>query len=252
MAVTPHRKARDEGKAGKPASAGSESGQRRLAAVLAFGVLAGLAFFYLHRGLIEGGAFVSLLTLAFGVGLVTLIWNRITHITILGSEIKLQRLTKEAQTLVGELDSGKADLYRTALRLVQHASSTAQDEDSETLGARGADLVELLGAIDRARLLEVLDGDALSAADRLIGDMSQTLLPAAESSSVSRGEKTPAPDIETLETRLAQHDIHRAGIKGAGVGKDDAPARAVVALKALLRYRKRLLEIAEAKGTTSP
>ncbi|SHE89192.1 hypothetical protein SAMN02745148_01346 [Modicisalibacter ilicicola DSM 19980] len=247
MAVTPRRKAEDEGKADKPGSADLARGPRRLAAVLAFGVLAGLAFFYLHRGLIEGGAFVSLLTLAFGVGLVTLIWNRITHITILGSEIKLQRLTQQAESLLGELDVGKADLYRTSLRLVQHAA-TAQEEDTETLGARGADLVELLETIDRARLLEVLDGDALSATDRLIGDMSRALLPAAESSSTTEKEVSP-PDIEALQARLARHDNHRVGIQGADVGKDDAPDRAAAALRALLRYRRRLLEIAEAKGT---
>ncbi|WP_227369619.1 hypothetical protein [Halomonas sp. M20] len=223
--------------------------KRSLLAVAAFGVLAGLAFFYLHSGHIEGGAFVSLLTLAFGVGLVTLIWPRITHITILGSEIKLQRLTKEAETLVAELDSGKIDLYRTALGLMKH-SAQPQEDESGALGERSASLVELLGNIEKARLLEVLDEEALSTTDRVIDELvcnvsDQAHLPTDRHSAslISRAQAV----IQQFDEGEAVNE--RQGILGVD-GSDSSSElfKAVEDLKMLLRYRQRIQELRTKHG----
>lgn len=220
-----------------------------LLAVLAFAVLAGLAFFYLHSGRIEGGAFVSMLTLAFGVGLVVLIWQRITHITILGSEIKLQRLTQEAETLVGELDTGKADLYRTALGVMKHSAQTTEDE-GRALSERSAILVELLGNIEKARLLEVLDDEALSATDRTIDELlrnmsHQTQQPDAQSSAslTSRAEAV----IEQLDEGALIHG--RQGVRGGnGDALNSELTKTVEDLKTLLHYRRRIQEMRNLKG----
>ncbi|WP_156181406.1 hypothetical protein [Halomonas sp. PR-M31] len=209
----------------------------------AFAILAGLAFFYLHSGRIEGGAFVSLLTLAFGVGLVTLIWPRVTHITILGSEIKLQRLTKEAETLVGELDAGKTDLYRTALSVMKH-SPQVQEDEGRVLGQHASTLVELLGNIEKARLLEALDTEALSTTDRVIDELvrnlsNQTDLP-ADHYSTSLSSKAEAVIKRFGEGRSANEP---QGIRGAnGVDSNPESAKLVGDLKTLLRYRRRIKE----------
>ncbi len=215
--------------------------QRQIPAILAFGVLAGLAFFYLHSGRIEGGAFVSLLTLAFGVGLVTLIWPRITHITILGSEIKLQRLTKEAETLVGELDAGKADLYRTALGVMKHSVQNSGD-GGRALGERSAILVELLGNIEQARLLEVLDEEALSVTDSVIDELARNVSDQAdlpiEHYSKSISSKAEAMIKRFDEERSANDSQGVRGVKASGSNPE--LTNRVDSLRILLRYRRKI------------
>lgn len=215
--------------------------RRQVLAVLAFGVLAALAFFYLHSGRIEGGAFVSLLTLAFGVGLITLIWHRITHITILGSEIKLQRLTKEAETLVGELDSGKADLYRTALGVMKH-SAQVQGDEGRVLGERSAALVELLDNLEKAQLLQVLDEEALSTTDRVIDELARNVSHQVDFPA-DLHSKSPSLRAEAMIKRF---DEERSMNEPQGIrGTNDADpsselVRTVDDLKILLRYRRRI------------
>nr|WP_298372399.1 hypothetical protein [uncultured Halomonas sp.] len=218
------------------------AGQRRpFFAIAAFSVLAGLAFFYLHSGRIEGGAFVSLLTLAFGVGLVTLIWHRITHITILGSEIKLQRLTKEAETLVGELDAGKADLYRTALSVMKH-SPLLQEDEGEALGERASTLVELLGNIEKAQLLKVLDAEALSTADKIIDELVRNMSDQADLP-VEHHSKSLSSRAEAI---IAQFEEDRSSDRPQGIlGTNDndlssKQVKAVDSLRYLLRYRHKI------------
>ncbi|GAB2793796.1 hypothetical protein GCM10027040_20180 [Halomonas shantousis] len=210
--------------------------RRKIAASLVTASFMLLGFVFLFTGYLEGGAFVSMLTLALGTGAIVLVWNRIEQFTLFGSEIKLHRLTRDAEKLLAGLDEGQVTLYRTALDLAQQASRSVAPShllhDSAT-----SDVLTLLQAIERAGLLERLADEAFSATETAIQSRSERLL-SRESPlhSAIREAGSQAPeDIPAIYDRWLAEANGQPTVAGHTVLD-----RSVAEIRELLRYKRKM------------
>ncbi|MFD2189865.1 hypothetical protein [Pistricoccus aurantiacus] len=228
--------------------------KRKLVSALAAAFLTALAFVFLFTGYLEGGAFVSMLTLAFGTGLVLLVWNRIEQFTLFGSEIKLRRLAHQAEDMLSGLDESRVDVYRTMLRLTDGALETqspAVKIPAETFRVDAIQnkptqaLVGLLQSIERAELIDRLADDIADVADKAIERTTNSLKQRDEhfrqALDDARIENSPG-EIAGFYTRWARGGIGNgeadsSRAHGLMAGPVDRSV-ALTQLEELLRYRE--------------
>ncbi|MCG7600976.1 hypothetical protein MHM84_14420 [Halomonas sp. McH1-25] len=134
-----------------------------------------LAFWFFLSGRMEGGPFVSMLTLGLGLAGIARVWDRIEQFTLFGSEIKLRNLTKDAELMLSSLDGSRLALYRIALRLVKRESGGYSDL-FDTRDGRGADAIALLREIEKASLIDQLSPEIMTTVDAIIKDAQTKLL----------------------------------------------------------------------------
>lgn len=116
-----------------------------IAIVAAFGVSS--FFLLVCRSDFEGGASVSLFTLGLVCSGLFLIYPKVSSIVVAGHEIKLHRLTVEAEEEIARLKENRLNLYRVALALVmKHSGGFGSGWESD---GRVPEILELLGYIDK-------------------------------------------------------------------------------------------------------
>ncbi|MHB0774596.1 hypothetical protein [Halomonas sp. WWR20] len=200
-----------------------------------------LGVILLFTGYMEGGALVSMWTLALGTGAIVLVWNRIEQFTLFGSEIRLRRLTRDAESLMAGLDESRADLYRTALGLAQRMPDDS-DNARQLFDSRTREVLPLLRRIENAGLLERLTDEALSATETLIESTRQKLLSpksplreAINGADSQSPEAIPAIYAEWL-SEAGPANEHQAMAQHATL------SHAIDELSELLRYRHAIAE----------
>lgn len=215
-------------------NAASRLGNRKVSwAVVNGTVLVVLAFVLLFTGYIEGGAFVSLLTLALLVGLLTLFGDRIYQVTLFGSEIRLRRIEQDAAVAIQELRRSRIDNYRTALRLsTKHGGrSTAQGYRDE----RAEPLIGVVNMIGDAELTDALAQDIIDACIDVEACLTEKLAQFGKNlPETTEGVRMQSSDaLPSSEQILAMHD-HAAATSIAEESDDIA---AVEDLRELIRLR---------------
>ncbi|TDX24675.1 hypothetical protein DFO67_12164 [Modicisalibacter xianhensis] len=143
--------------------------------VAAFIISLAFCFFLTER--MDGGPFVSMLTLGLGLAGITLVWERVEQFTLFGSEIKLRALTKDAEHLLSSLGTSRIALYRIALRLVKRESG-GFDSVFDSRDDRSVDVIELLKEIEKADLIGELASEITATLDAIISKAHGKLLEA--------------------------------------------------------------------------
>lgn len=147
---------------------------RRITAVVALAILF-LAFRFFLSERMEGGPFVSMLTLGLGLLGISLVWDRVEQFTLFGSEIKLRNLTKSAEHMLSNLSESRVSLYRIALRLVKQESGVP-DDLFDSRDERSVDAIDLLKEIETADLIEALAPEIKATLDVIIDKTHSRLL----------------------------------------------------------------------------
>lgn len=164
--------------------------QRIVGAVTASGFITATAFWLLLTGRLDGGPFVSMLTLALATASLILLWERVAKIDFMGHKIELRDLARRAEKRIGELDESRAATLRTALAVTGKRSGGSADRDvgDEAGDERrdDADTLALLDHIDRAGLTPALADEVLKAADRVIEHSRARAVPALQSALAPR------------------------------------------------------------------
>lgn len=94
-----------------------------------------LGYRLLIFGYLSGGSFVSLFALALVTGFILAQWSRLSELSLLGSSVKLRELTnsaevaiENAETAIKKLETGRVNIYRTALALaMRHPGGFASE-----------------------------------------------------------------------------------------------------------------------------
>ncbi|WP_106477406.1 hypothetical protein [Phytohalomonas tamaricis] len=205
--------------------------KRRTIAFGVAGVLAVMGFILLFTGYMNGGAFVSMLTLAFGSGLFVLVWERVEKFTLFGNEIKLRRLSRDAENMLAGLEASKSELYATALRVALRTSS-GSDVASEIYDERNDDVLHVLHQIENAGLLKRMSKDVLHATDTLI----KSTITKIGSRQNPLWERFDASEYSDSEELTMRYDRWREEVQDAD--SDTELERTIDQLKALQRYRR--------------
>nr|WP_298415318.1 hypothetical protein [uncultured Halomonas sp.] len=124
---------------------------------------------------------------------------------------------------------------------MKHSVQNSGD-GGRALGERSAILVELLGNIEQARLLEVLDEEALSVTDSVIDELARNVSDQAdlpiEHYSKSISSKAEAMIKRFDEERSANDSQGVRGVKASGSNPE--LTNRVDSLRILLRYRRKI------------
>ncbi|MDH2290286.1 hypothetical protein QD172_03330 [Cobetia sp. 10Alg 146] len=114
----------------------------------------------------SGSDAVSLTTLGVACGFLNLIYPRLSTIAVAGMEVKLRRLTIEAEEEIEKLKKTKLKLYQISLGLVmKHEGGWASSRISDQ---RVPMMLELLSSIDKDELLNELKYSVLDKIEELM------------------------------------------------------------------------------------
>ncbi|GAB2799989.1 hypothetical protein GCM10027040_29380 [Halomonas shantousis] len=206
----------------------------RVAVAIVSALLITLAFYFFLSERMAGGAFVSMLTLGLGLAGIALVWNRVEQFTLFGSEIKLRNLTKDAENMLSSLGESRIALYRIALRLVKRESGE-YDNLFDARDGRSADAIDLLREIEKAKLIEELAPEIISALDVIIGKAHAKLL---EAPIFAKQEEVPSSDemVRLYKERPVTGDSSTARQESS---MDGNLAVAVEQLRVMLEYRRK-------------
>lgn len=80
-------------------------------------IIVAFGYCLLTLGHLTGASFVSLFALALVTGFILAQWSRLSELSLLGSSMKLRELTTTAEEAIERLETGRVNLYRTALAL---------------------------------------------------------------------------------------------------------------------------------------
>lgn len=164
--------------------------QRRMAGAFALsGLITTAAFWLLLTGRIEGGPFVSMLTLALATATLILLWERIAKIDFMGHKIELRDLARRAEKSIDELSESRTATLKTALALTGKRSGGAADGES----ADDADTLALLDHIDRSGLTPALAEEVLEAAERVIENRRARAAPGMRGTLAPRSGRSTDP-----------------------------------------------------------
>jgi hypothetical protein len=203
---------------------------RRIVAVVALVILF-LAFRFFLSERMEGGPFVSMLTLGLGLLGVSLVWDRIEQFTLFGSEIKLRNLTKSAEHMLSSLGESRIALYRIALRLVRQESGVP-DDLFDSRDARSFDAIDLLREIEKADLIEQLAPEITATLDVIIDKAHSKLLKAPL---FNRQDVAPSPE-EMLRLYDERTDDSAVSSRQETLTDTHLP-EAIEQLRLMLEYR---------------
>lgn len=92
-------------------------------------IVVGVAAFsltMLFTGFFEGGAFVSMLTLGVVTGAVASKWPTVSQIEVFGSVIRLQRLSRDAEEIIQDLERSRIASYRLFLHTVLNLGASTE------------------------------------------------------------------------------------------------------------------------------
>lgn len=203
-------------------------------AILNGTVLVVLAFVLLFTGYIEGGAFVSLLTLALLVGLLTLFGDRVYQVTLFGSEIRLRKIEEDASKAIDGLRQSRIDNYRISLRLGTLHGETIEETNRN---GSGADiLINVVHMIREAELTEVLAEDVIAGCRAVEAGLVDALVGKDAASRIeAKAFFSSSKEPTTSESILAHYD---QGDFASLSSKDPAFADAVAKLRELVRLRQ--------------
>lgn len=199
-------------------------------AVLNGTVLVVLAFVLLFTGYLEGGAFVSLLTLALLVGLLTLFGDRIYQVSLFGSEIRLRRIEQDAAQAIGELHRSRIDNYRTSLRL---SASHAAMPESRTDNGRTELVIDVVRMIHDAELTTALAQEIVDACRSAEVSLTQRLA-LSDASVQGVRDLSTRESLPSSERLLALYEGRQAD--GSGEERVET-GRALDDLRELVRLR---------------
>ncbi|MBS9403766.1 hypothetical protein KG088_09000 [Halomonas sp. TRM85114] len=203
---------------------------RRITAVVALAILF-LAFRFFLTERMEGGPFVSMLTLGLGLLGISLVWDRVEQFTLFGSEIKLRNLTKSAEHMLSNLSESRVSLYRIALHLVKREAG-GPDDLFDSRDERSVDALDLLREIDKADLIEPLASDITATLDVIIDKTHSRLL---EAPLFERQGAAPGPD-EILRL-YDEHAIGNFTAVRQEIPTDTRLSETVEQLRLMLEYR---------------
>ncbi|SFU68557.1 hypothetical protein [Halomonas korlensis] len=203
---------------------------RRVTAVVALAILF-LAFRFFLTERMEGGPFVSMLTLGLGLFGISLVWDRIEQFTLFGSEIKLRNLTKSAEHMLSNLSESRVSLYRIALRLVKQ-ESRVPDDLLDARDERSVDAIDLLKEIEKADLIEPLAPEIIATLDVIIDKTHSRLL---EAPLFDRQGAAPGPD--ELLKRYDEHAIGNFAAVRQETPTDTRLSETIEQLRIMLEYR---------------
>ncbi len=203
---------------------------RRVTAVVALAILF-LAFRFFLSGRMEGGPFVSMLTLGLGLVGISLVWDRIEQFTLFGSEIKLRNLTKSAEHMLSNFSESRVSLYRIALRLVKQESGIP-DDLLDSRDERSVDAIDLLKEIEKADLIEPLAPEITATLDVIIDKTHSKLL---ETPLFDRQGAAPGPD-EILKL-YDEHAFGNFATVLQEIPTDTRLSETIEQLRLMLEYR---------------
>lgn len=175
-------------------------------AILNASVLVVLAFALLFTGHIEGGAFVSLLTLALLVGLLTLFGDRIYQVSLFGSEIRLRRIEQDAAVAIRELRRSRIDAYRTSLHLSSPAGGRPATQGNHERPAEA--LIEVVRMIHDAELTGELANEIVAACRKAEARLSEGL--GRHGAPGREGVLARHDSVSTTEAVAGEDDTHGA------------------------------------------
>lgn len=177
------------------------AGRRAAGAATALLVITAAAFWLLLTGHIEGGPFVSMLTLALATTALILLWERIGKINFMGNKIELRDLARRAEKGINELSESRAATLKTALSLTGQRSSHHDGASDD------ADTLALLDHIDRSGLTPTLAEEVMAAADRVIDHVRPRAHAAPEIQGViASGSREEAPEAESADAKAQTND----------------------------------------------
>lgn len=202
---------------------------RRVTAVVALAILF-LAFRFFLSERMEGGPFVSMLTLGLGLFGISLVWDRIEQFTLFGSEIKLRNLTRSAEHMLSNLSESRVSLYRIALRLVKQESRGPDELDPRD--ERSVDAIDLLKEIEKADLIEPLAPEITATLDVIIDKTHSRLL---EAPLFERQGAAPGPD--KIIKLYDEHAIGNFTAVRQEIPTDTRLSETIEQLRLMLEYR---------------
>ncbi len=114
---------------------------------------------------LSGASFVSLFAIALVTGFILAQWPRLSELSLLGSSVKLRELTTSAEQAIERLETGRVNLYRTALALsLRHPGGVAVNYGD----GRSKEFVLVAGMIESEGLVHELANDLFRKSNLLI------------------------------------------------------------------------------------